>query len=76
MVPGGAEGLELLTSTLLSAEPAAQPAVLIAAISDSQTPEVTLRLKDAGWNDAHLNGPLRPGAARCVEHGLHRNYHF
>src|ERR1700687_3257256 len=44
MVPGGAGGVELLTGTLLSAEPAAQPAVLFVAISDAKTPEVTLRL--------------------------------
>jgi hypothetical protein len=62
MVPGGAGGLERLTGTLVSAEPAAQPAVLIVAISDARTPEVTLRLKDADWNDTHLNGPLMPGS--------------
>jgi hypothetical protein len=62
MVPGGADGLERLTGTLLSAEPAAHPAVLIVAISDARTPEATLRLKDTDWNDAHLNGPLMPGS--------------
>src|SRR5579864_5069416 len=62
MVPGGADGLERLTGTLVSAEPAAQPAVLIVAISDAKTPEVTLRLKDADWNDTHLSGPLMLGS--------------
>src|SRR5579864_9224143 len=62
MVPGGAGGVTLLIGTLVSAEPAAQPAVLIVAISDARTPEVTLRLKDADWNDTHLNGPLMPGS--------------
>ena len=62
MVPGGAGGVELLTGTLLSADPVAQPAVLIVAISDAKTPEVALRLKDSDWKDTHLNGPLMPGS--------------
>ena len=62
MVPGGAGGVELLTGTLVSAEPVAQPAVLIVAISDAKTPEVTLQLKDSDWKDTHLNGPLMPGS--------------
>lgn len=62
MVPGGADGLDLLTGTLVSAEPVAQPAVLIVAISDAETPEVTLRLKDADWKDTHLNGRVMPGS--------------
>src|SRR5712692_1034659 len=43
MVPGGAGGVEYFTGTLLSAEPAEQPRVLVLAISDRSTPEVTLR---------------------------------
>jgi hypothetical protein len=39
MVPGGAGGVELLTGTLVSAEPVAQPAVLMVAISDAKTPK-------------------------------------
>ena len=62
MVPGGAGGVELLTGTLVSAEPVAQPAVLIVAIADGNTPEVTLQLKDSDWKDTHLNGPLMPGS--------------
>ena len=62
MVPGGAGGVDLLTGTLVSAEPVAQPAVLIVAISDAKTPEVTLRLKDSDWQDTHLNGPVMPGS--------------
>lgn len=62
MVPGGADGLERLTGTLVSAEPAAQPAVLMVAISDAKTAEVTVRLKDSDWNDTHLNGTLMPGS--------------
>jgi hypothetical protein len=62
MIPGGAGGVVLLTGTLLSAEPVAQPAVLIVAISDAKTPEATLRFKDSEWKDTHLNGPLMPGS--------------
>jgi hypothetical protein len=46
----------------VSAQPAAQPSILIVAISDAKTPEVTLRLKDSDWNDTHLNGRLMPGS--------------
>jgi hypothetical protein len=63
MVPGGADGLDLLIGTLVSAEPVAQPAFLIVAISDAKTPEVTLRFKNSKWKDTHLNGPLLPGSA-------------
>ena len=61
-IPGGAAGVGVLTGTLLSAEPAAQPSVLVVAISDSTTPEVTLQMKDAEWKDTHLNGPLMRGS--------------
>jgi hypothetical protein len=62
MVPGGAGGVTMFIGTLLSAEPEAQPSVLVVAISDSTTPEVTLQMKDAEWKDAHLNGPLLRGS--------------
>src|SRR5215831_10362439 len=57
MLPGGAGGVTLFTGTLLSAEPAAQPSVLVVAISDNSTPEATLQLKDSDWKDSHLSGP-------------------
>ena len=62
MLPGGAGGISVFTGTLLSAEPAEQPSVLVVAISDSTTPEVTLQIKDAEWKDTHLNGPLVRGS--------------
>ena len=62
MVPGGAGGLWYLTGALLSAEPKEQPRVLVLAISDRSTPEVTLRFKDSKWNDSHITGPLIPGS--------------
>jgi hypothetical protein len=57
-VPGGAGGVTLFTGTLLSAEPPAHPSVLVIAISDNSTPEVTLQLKDSDWKDSHLSGPI------------------
>src|SRR6266851_443040 len=54
MVPGGADGVTMFIGTLLSAEPEAQPSVLVVAISDGTTPEVTLQMKDAEWKAAHL----------------------
>ncbi len=63
MDPGGADGVDLLIGTLVSAEPVAQPAFLIVAISDAKTPEVTLRFKNSEWKDTHLNWPLMPGSA-------------
>jgi hypothetical protein len=62
MVPAGAGGVVLFTGTLVSSEPVAQPSVLIVAISDAKTPEVTLRFKDSEWRDTHLNGPLMLGS--------------
>ena len=62
MVPGGAGGVTMFIGTLLSAEPEARPSVLVVTISDTTTPEVTLQMKDAEWNDAHLNGPLVRGS--------------
>ena len=62
MVPGGAGGVEYFTGTLLSAEPAEQPRVLVLAISDRSTPEVTLRFKNSKWNDTHITGPLMGGS--------------
>jgi hypothetical protein len=35
---------------------------LVVAISDSTTPELTLKLKDSEWKDTHLNGPLMRGS--------------
>jgi hypothetical protein len=62
MIPGGAGGVDLFTGTLLSAEPAAQPGVLVVAISDGITGEATLRFKDSEWKDTHLSGPLLRGS--------------
>jgi hypothetical protein len=63
MVPGGAGGVTMFTGTLLSAEPSEQPHVLVVALSDGTTPEATLCLKDADWNDTHIAGPLMRGSS-------------
>ena len=62
LVPGRAGGVLYLTGTLLSAEPKEQPRLLVLAISDRSTPEVTLTFKDSKWNDSHIAGPLIPGS--------------
>lgn len=62
LVPGGAGGVQYFTGTLLSAEPAEQPRVLVLALSDRSTPEVTLRFKNSKWNDTHITGPLIRGS--------------
>jgi len=62
LVPGGAGGVWQLTGILLSAEPKEQPHVLVLAMSDRTTAEVTLTFKDSKWNDSHVTGPLIPGS--------------
>jgi hypothetical protein len=54
--------LPMLVGTLISATPEEQPSVLMIAISDRSTPEITLRLKDEKGRDAHLNGPIMRGS--------------
>jgi len=81
MDPGGADGVDLLIGTLVSAEPVAQPAFLIVAISDAKTPEVTLRFKNSEWKDTHLKlaayarfrDPVRGCARRVYKRTLHVN---
>ena len=54
--------LPLLIGTLISATPEQQPSTLVLTMSDGTTPEVTLRLKDDSWRDAHLSGPVMRGS--------------
>jgi len=67
LLPGGVDGVRYLTGTLLSAEPATEPSVLVLAISDRITPEVTLRFKDSAWKDTHITGPLKLGSVITFE---------
>ena len=62
-----AGGVQYFTGTLLSAEPAEQTRVLVLAISDRSTPEVTLRFKNSKWNDTHITGPLMRGSVMQFE---------
>jgi hypothetical protein len=81
MIPGGAGGVVLLTGTLLSAEPVAQPTVLIVAISDAKTPEATLRFEgfrmegyaSQGAAHARFRDPVRGCARRIYKRTLHVN---
>ena len=54
--------LPLLIGTLLYATPEGQPNTLVLSMSDGTTPEVTVRLKDGSWREAHLNGPVMRGS--------------
>jgi hypothetical protein len=54
--------LPRLVGTLISATPPDQPNVLTLGISDTSSPEVTLRLQDDNGKEAHLNGPLMRGS--------------
>jgi len=54
-VPGGAEGIQYFKGKLISARPAVRPKELVLAITDPNTPEVTLNL------DAPLPGKAEPG---------------
>jgi hypothetical protein len=67
LLPGGVDGVRYLTGTLLSAEPTAEPSVLVLAISDRSTPEVTVRFKDSAWKDTHITGPLKLGSLITFE---------
>ena len=51
-----------IAGTLISSTPADRPNVLVLAISDTSTPELTLRLKDDSGKDAHLNAPILRGS--------------
>ena len=54
--------LPVLVGTLISAAPPEAPNVLVIALSDASTPEITLHLKDNTGKDTHLNGPVMPGS--------------
>ena len=59
--------LPTLSGSLISATPAERPSVLIVAMSDSDEPEVTLRLKDKKGEYAHLPGPVVRGSSILFE---------
>jgi hypothetical protein len=54
--------LPVLVGTLISAAPPEAPSVLVIALSDLSTPDITLHLKDDTGKDAHLNGPIMRGS--------------
>lgn len=54
--------LPRLVGTLISATPPEQPGVLVLAVSNANSPEVTLRLKDENGKEASLKGPLMRGS--------------
>ncbi len=46
VIPGGFRGLDALRGTVVSSSPPAKPTEIVLAMSDDQTPEVTLQLVD------------------------------
>ena len=54
--------LPVMAGTLISATPADRPNVLVLAIADSATPEITLRVKDDDGNDALLTTSVARGS--------------
>ena len=56
-----------IAGTLISASPPDRPSVLIVAMSDATTPEVTLLLKGDRNKERQLNGPLMRGSLIQVD---------
>jgi hypothetical protein len=60
-VPGAADGIDVLRGTVVGDKPAKRPSELVLAMSDDQTPEVTLTLRDSRENLVPLKKPIAPG---------------
>ena len=54
--------LPAMAGTLISSTPAEQPTVLVIGLSDSSSPEITLRLKDGTGRDAPFTRPIARGS--------------
>jgi hypothetical protein len=61
LVPGATDGVQALRGTVLSGKPAKRPTELVLAMSDGQTPEVTVTLRDSRQNLTPLLRPIAPG---------------
>jgi hypothetical protein len=61
LVPGATDSVHALRGTVLSNKPAKRPSELVLAMSDSQTPEVTITLRDSRENLTPLLKPIAPG---------------
>jgi hypothetical protein len=68
-VPAGMEGVRSFTGTVLSSTPEAHPGELILALSDKQTPEVTLHFIDEHGKAAHAKKPI-PSGTRVAFDGI------
>jgi hypothetical protein len=61
LLPGGANGVQFLVGKILSSQPENSPGAVVLAMSDTHTPEVTLRLVDKYGNAAYLKMPVSTG---------------
>ena len=68
-VPAGMEGVRSFTGTVLSSTPEEHPNELVLALSDNQTPEVTLHFIDEHGKPAHAKKPI-PSGTRVAFDGI------
>jgi hypothetical protein len=61
VLPGGANGLHGLKGTVISSRPPDHPSEVVLAISDANTPEVTLKFLDKLGKADHLRRAITPG---------------
>lgn len=62
MVPDGVNGVRMFNATVLSAKPRLKPSILVLAITDRKTPEITLRVKSTKARIEILNPIIANGA--------------
>jgi hypothetical protein len=67
VVPGGTAGLHTIVGTVLSSRPQNSPGELVLAISDANTPEVTLRFFDAHHAAVSLKRSIAPATMVAFE---------
>jgi hypothetical protein len=61
LLPGETDGVKRLRGTVLSTRPAEAPSEIVLAISDTTTPEVTLKFVDDDGKADHSNAAITPG---------------
>jgi hypothetical protein len=61
LVPGATDSVHALRGTVVSNKPAKRPSELVLAMSDGQTPEVTVTLRDSRQHLTPMLKPIPPG---------------
>jgi hypothetical protein len=62
LVPGGANGVNALRGTVVSSKSADHPSEVVLAMSDTSSPEVTLRFVDQRGKEGHFKTAIPAGA--------------